>query len=67
MCKPRKISKFLIKNDKMSVNRPNLRVNKKGRTFECDLMVEYEAPKLLFADYLYNLLGVVNDMLRSIV
>lgn len=51
----------------MSVNRPNLRVNKKGRTFECDLMVEYEAPKLLFADYLYNLLRVVNDMFCSIV
>ena len=51
----------------MSVNRPNLRVNKKGRTQKCDLMVEYEAPKLLFADYLYNLWRVVNDMFCSIV
>lgn len=51
----------------MSVNRPNLRVNKKGRTFECNLMVEYESPKLLFADDFYNLLRGVNDMFCSIV
>lgn len=51
----------------MSVNRPNLRVNKKGRTQKCNLMVVYEATELLFADYLYNLLGVVNDMFCSIV